>query len=108
LPVKPEVNIEEPEEGWPLCEKRFKHGTFRYRGLTSLDTLLRLIYCRTDATFKITRACGGEILALSIDFLRDVITGCVRCGDKNKIRRVRYLEGGGNALFVGTAPTLDS
>jgi hypothetical protein len=31
----------------------------------------------------------------------------VRCGDKNKIRRVRYLEGGGNAIFVGTALILD-
>jgi len=53
------------------------------------------------------RACGREILALSIVLLRDVVTGCVRCGDKNKTRRVRYFEGGGNAIFVGTAPTLD-
>jgi hypothetical protein len=32
----------------------------------------------------------------------------VRCGDKNKIRRVRYLKGRGIAIFVGTAPTLES
>jgi len=31
----------------------------------------------------------------------------VRCGDKNKIRSFKYLEGGVNAIFVGTAPTLD-
>lgn len=108
MPVEPEVNIEETEEGWPLCEKRIKHGTFSYRGLISLDILLRLIYYRTDDTYKIMRACGREILALSIDLLRDLVTGCVRCGDKNKFRRVRYLKGSGIAIFVGTAPTLDS
>jgi len=54
------------------------------------------------------RACDREILALSIDLLRDVVTGCVRWGDKNKIRTVKYLEGGGNAIFVRTTPTLDS
>lgn len=53
------------------------------------------------------RACGREILALTIDLLRDVVTGCVRCGDKNKVQRVRYLEGGGNAIFINTAPKLD-
>jgi hypothetical protein len=90
-----------------LCEKRIKHGTFKYRGLASLDILLRPIYFRTDATYKFMQACGREFLALSIDLLRDVFTGCVRCGDKNKIRRVSYLEGGGNAIFVGTAPTLE-
>jgi hypothetical protein len=31
----------------------------------------------------------------------------VRCGDKNKVQRVRYLEGGGNAIFINTAPKLD-
>jgi len=52
------------------------------------------------------RACGREVLIISIDLLRDVVIGCVRFGDKNKIRSVRYLEGGGNVIFVGTAPTL--
>jgi hypothetical protein len=32
----------------------------------------------------------------------------MRCGDKNKIRRVRYLKGRGIAIFVGTAPILES
>jgi hypothetical protein len=53
------------------------------------------------------RACGIEILALSIGLLRDFFAGCVKCGDKNEIRRIGDLEGGGNAIFVGIAPTLD-
>ena len=107
MPVESEINVVEPEEGWPLFGTRFKHGTPRYRRVTSRDLMLRLMYCRIDATYDIMRACGREILALSIDLLRDVFTGCVRCGDKNEIRKVRDFEGDGNAMFVGIASTLD-
>jgi hypothetical protein len=102
LPVESEVNVEQTRG-----RTRLKHGTARYKGVTSLDVMLRLIYCKNDVTCEIMRAGGREILALSIDLLRDVVTGFVRCGVKNESRSTGDLERGGKATFVSTAPKLD-
>lgn len=84
--IESEVNVEQTRE-----RTRLKHGTARYRRVTSFDVMLRLIYCKNDVTYEIMQSCGREILALSIDLLRDVVTGFVRCGDKNETRRIKDL-----------------